>query len=265
VCVIIIFHYFIHQIEGLQGASSIMAEKVDPHLVCAIWETDMDDWWQMHPDWEPHAENLTHTCFRPIPHGAPAALLRRIHRNQFLGDCEKVMTRNIVPHGYGSTIGWFGIGFWAALQAHRPFQINKHYEGFRWGYSPPYSLSDVPPGQNRSWAACPRQDHTCYFLPISNCTVDDVRSTDLYRKTQIRRQIELNSVTKEIYAWLVFYLTRPRQLVRRRMVQLMRDEAPHLPHANSCTWIHVRRGDALTENGVKGKSRSFHGEFTPNS
>ncbi len=75
----------------------------------------------------------------------------------------------------------------------------------------------------------------------------------------------MNSVTKEIYAWLVFYLTRPRQLVRQRMVQLMRDEAPHLPHGNSCTWIHVRRGDALTENGVKGKSRSFHGEFTPTS
>lgn len=255
-------HYNIAVLRG--ASSSIKPEEVIHNLVCALWETDLDDWWQMHPDWEPYAENQTHTCFRPIPHDIPAALLRRIHHNQFLGDCEKVMTRNIVPHGYGSVLGWFGTGFWTALQAHRPFQTNKHWEGFRWGYSPPYNLSDVPLGKNRSWAACPRQDHTCYFLPISNCTVDDVRSTDVYKPGQVREQVGMNTENQELYAWLLFYLTRPRQLVRQHMVHLMRDEAPHLPPGN-CTWIHVRRGDALTENGVAGKSRSFHGEFTSNS
>jgi hypothetical protein len=244
-------------LEVLKGVSSI-----EPHLVCSLWETDMDDWWQVHPDWEPHAENLTHTCFRPIPHEAPAAMLRRIYHNQFLGNCEKVMTRNIVPHGYGSSIGWLGVGFWTALQQHRPFQANKHWEGFRWIYAPPYNLNEVPQGLNRSWAACPRQDHTCYFLPISNCTVDDVRSTDVYNGRITKK---MNSVTREEYAWLLSYLTRPHQKVRQRMVQLMRDEAPHLPPGNSCTWIHVRRGDALTENNQPGKSRRFHGESKSNS
>ena len=133
-------HYNLHLDLDMhhQGASSAMADKVEQQLVCALWETNMDEWWQMHPDWEPHAENLTHTCFRPIPHEAPAALLRLIHHNQFSGNCEKVMTRNILPHGYGSSISWLGIGFWAALQAHRPYQTNKHWEGFRWTYAPPH-------------------------------------------------------------------------------------------------------------------------------
>lgn len=37
----------------------------------------------------------------------------------------------------------------------------------------------------------------------------------------------------------------------------MSDEAPKLPSGN-CTWIHVRRSDALTENNQPGKFRSFH-------
>ncbi|CAB9523393.1 expressed unknown protein [Seminavis robusta] len=214
-------------------------------IKCSPWETDMDPWWQMHPDWEPYNENETHTCFRPIQHEERAAFFREVYQSQYHGmDCSQVRTRHITGVGYAAAVGYMCGGFYSAFRQGYPFQVTKVRESMRWLYAPPL---DPSPGTNRSWAACPSQDNFCYFLPISNCQREWGRSEDSVSRKYARREVRDNPVRGEQYMWLKSYLTRPRQEVRRRLAELIQQEAPVLDPSTPCVWIHVRRTDAMSE------------------
>jgi hypothetical protein len=225
-----------------------LAIKTKPHeeslLKCSPWEIDMDAWWQWHPDWEPHNENETHTCFRPIQHEGKAAFFRKVYETQHHGlDCSQMRTRAIIQVGYAAYIGYVNHGFYSAFRDGRPFQMTKVYDTFRWFMTPPY---DTPAGTNRSWAACPSQDSLCYFLPISSCERQMGRPEDRPARRYKHFESSLDGQVDE-YLWLKSYLARPRQEVRRRLRELIQKEAPVMDPNSPCTWIHVRRGDAMTE------------------
>lgn len=235
----------VNSVAETKQVNSASSQKTpeDPNLVCFPWEEDSDPWWQMHPEWEPHGENATHTCFHPIPNQNRSKFYREIYQNQYHGkDCSQLNTRILVMTGYAATINRLAVGFWQAIQRGHPFQTQRHWEGAQWLYSPRYINVTA---EERSWAACPTQDDRCYFLPITNCV-----STPSYQDTPIRKQIVGQQMrvqkNREQFLWMTSYLTRPKHIVRKHLLDLMKEEAPTLGEG-PCTWIHVRRGDATSE------------------
>jgi hypothetical protein len=83
-----------------------IANALDIHnLVCSRWDTNIDNWWQAHPDWEPHMENETHTCFRQIQDSRRAEFLREVYRNQYHGkECSEMKTRDNIGVGYAAAV-----------------------------------------------------------------------------------------------------------------------------------------------------------------
>lgn len=222
-------------------------DPTQPKLKCALWEEDMDVWWQMHPEWEPHGENETHTCFRPIQNTAKAQWYREIYQNQYHGkrDCTEIRTRNIVGVGYAAYINWVTFGFWSAMKEGYPFDVTHHRDGFRWMYAP-QEEEEAAPEQEKSWADCPYGDHRCFFLPISNCHPPNGHPESRVATTQLKRERDQSPTEQEKFVWMELYLTRPKQIVRKKLMDLMKEEAPVMDDG-PCTWIHVRRGDAMTE------------------
>lgn len=214
-----------------------------PH--CALWdEVNLDLWWQEHPEWEPSRQytNHTHDCFTRIANPYRVALNRRIYINQFHNNCSNLQARLVSQQGFGASLSTLALGLWEALDKSIPFQQSKYWEGFRWLYTPPYN--DTHPELN-SWAACESQDINCYFLPLSNCVAPFSKDELRTRKTLWTRQFLINSTLEEEFVWANEYLMRPNQKVRRRLSRMLATEAPKVP--TPCTWMHVRRADATTE------------------
>lgn len=231
---------------GRQPKAPMRDLEQEEKLKCSPWDADTDTWWQQHPDWEPHLGNATHTCFRPIPNQERAAFYRDIYESQYHNkDCSQIRTRSITGVGYAAAVGYMTSGFWSAYRQGYPFQTTLPFDrnpAFRWMYVPPFNTTD---GQNRSWATCPSQDHECYFLPISNCERQAGRPQDYAHPLYCKKEIRENPMRREQHMWLKTYLTRPRKEVRRRLLQLLEKEAPVVD--TPCTWIHVRRADAMSE------------------
>lgn len=80
-------------------------DTIAPTKHCFPWDKNTDRWWQAHPAWEPHQENETHTCFRPIPNEERAAFLRDVYSNQYHGqDCSHMKTRHNIGVGYAAAV-----------------------------------------------------------------------------------------------------------------------------------------------------------------
>jgi hypothetical protein len=230
-------------------------------LKCAPWEVNIDNWWQNHPDWEPSIENDTHTCLSPIANPKRAEFYRQVHAQQFpelfsedhYYQCSskpgprKIVLRRVADHGFASYFGHtLTESLWSAWRDNRTFQYVHPDQHFRWMYVP----------ENRSsWAWCRSQDHECYFLPISSCDRPPAGSRqELPKKKYLWGDTEPNRTLWEQNIWLSHYIMRPRQELRRHFYEFWKQsDLPLLDE--SCTWIHVRRGDAMTE---KGYERNFY-------
>ncbi|CAB9521314.1 expressed unknown protein [Seminavis robusta] len=239
----------------------LSTDETNQTMKCSPWDVDIDNWWQSHPAWEPSEEdtNDTHTCLRPIQDPRRVSFLERVHEIQFPDniktgctlrrkDPKRMAVRKIWAHGFAATLVYrLNEGFWSAYRENRPFRHTIPEDEFRWPYTPPLD-SD-------SWAACPSQDHECYFLPISNCPrppPDTKEETP--KKKYIYHEIAKNETLKEQMIWLSHYLMRPRQELRRRFYEFWKhSNVPKLE--TPCTWIHARRGDAMTEEGY---DRNFY-------
>ena len=232
---------------SITPSASPTAETVEG-LHCALWdELNLDLWWQEHPEWEPSRQytNSTHDCFTRIANPNRVALNQRIYANQFHNNCSNLQARLVSQQGFGASLNTLVMGLWQALSLKIPFQQSKYWEGFRWIYTPPYN--DTHPELN-SWAACKSQDINCYFLPLSNCVAPFSRAELQTRKTLWLRQFRVNSTLEEEFVWAHEYVMRPNQKVRRRLSHMLATEAPKVP--TPCTWMHVRRSDATTEQSL---------------
>jgi hypothetical protein len=211
-------------------------------LTCSLWEVNIDDWWQEHPDWEISEtyENSTHTCFQPIQDSVKADFFRQIHAVQFQSsNCSDLLQRFEIGVGFGAAMNRLIHGFHFAFRHKRPFQRSKHWHGFKWMYSSHYNSTHP---ETNSWDTCPDQDMFCYFLPISPC--------DYVEKHEDRfpRSIPADVQATSEFRWIQSYFFRPQQHVRQRLHTLLSSlEVLQLELKTPCTAFHVRRTDATTE------------------
>lgn len=225
-------------------------------LLCSPWEINIDDFWQNHPDWEPSLENATHTCFSPIKDPEKAAFLQKLHKQQFPDNpkeaCSKVAVSWFQDFGLGSLyMIIYPNDFFAYYHLGRPFTITNPNPAFRFAYVPSLQQST----EENSWAACPSKDAFCYFLPISSCEVAPGTPHAPTAKQRPKKKLRImwdkknleSAALQQQHQWMSEYLMRPRQETRKHLYELVQNEAPQLPSAPDCAWIHVRRGDAQTE------------------
>lgn len=214
---------------------------------CFSWAHNSDSWWQHHPEWELHQENNSHTCFTKIENATKAKFFRKLSQNQFNNNCTELRTRFVLGTGFAATVGYLLDGFWSAFREGRPFQRSKHRADFKWMYSPEYNFDNV--ANQTSFAACPSQDITCYFLPISSCQNYRVGEEDTPWKRHYVHEVRSNPMFKQEYLWLSQFFQRPQHNIRQHVIVLQQQQ-PHLfePVTDAhCTVLHVRRADATSE------------------
>ena len=251
-------------------------------LVCSPWSVTLDNFWHDHPDWEPSDRytNDTHTCFEPIQNKDRAALFKRVTQIQFPSDPEtnrrcdpQVNNRRnglaIVPieqTGFAASLLFKQRNaFWSAFRQKRTFQQALPHHTFVWHYVPPYIVSTA--NLTSSWPACPTNDMYCYFLPITNCPRHVGPESNVtwlaYKLDPLlvwRGDMKTDPLLQNQLVWLSLFMMRPRQETRRRLYRLSKEEAPiddDKLKATNCTWVHVRRADAMTEG------RSYPRNFYP--
>jgi hypothetical protein len=73
----------------------------------------------------------------------------------------------------------------------------------------------------------------CFFLQLGHCRPSKTQEALVYRgDTSLLQQ-----------AWLLEYVLRPQQWLRRRVYEYLRDQAPSI--TTPCSAIHVRRADVV--------------------
>ncbi|CAB9510571.1 expressed unknown protein [Seminavis robusta] len=198
-------------------------ESANGTSCCGSWDIDADKWWQHSPDFEVSVENSTSFCFSPMQNKEKASFLRRLHEVQWSGNCSTAVNAWQINSGFGASTSWLAYAFLKAHQKGTPFQINAPERDWLYG-----------PTDNSSWAYCDDHDITCYFLPISSCPRQTTRQEREWTKPGRDPQ------TKKEYEWLREYLFRPKQIMRRQLLEMR--ESLNLPQP--CVTIHIRRGDA---------------------
>lgn len=193
---------------------------------CAPWNIQADEWWLHKPDYEVSLENETHFCFAPVSDSEKANFLRRIHRRQWSngGRCDQLETSVETNAGFGASHRWLVLSFFHAHKNDKPFQIE--WNPRRWLYA----------AANRSsWAYCPSEDITCYYLPISPCGRNVTTP-----KHEVARMDRDDNREKLEFLWLQHYMMRPRQQFRRKLYEMKAQLDIKYP----CTTMHIRRGDS---------------------
>ena len=249
------------QINRINHSSPSDATHPQEERYCSPWEVNVDDWWQDHPDWEVSDKhtNDTHTCFRPIVRQERANLLREVHTTQFPNNlqegCKRLATRQIYNVGFGFNMYQaFGKLFYTAFREGRAFRPSiQGNPKFQWLYVPPYDANSL------HWASCQTQDHECYFLPVSSCPRPAGGKDETFKRKYERELFGSgpkkpgNSTLLQHKIWMDNYLMRPRQALRHKFYQFMQDPNNGVPtldgEENQCSWIHVRRADAMSEEG----------------
>ena len=147
------------------------------------------------------------------------------------------------------------------------------YKTFHWHYIPQTNAT-AGSTSTSSWANCPTKDQECYFLPITNCPRPERRRTIhgskkkslqlmeyIGRPSFYRNQAKTNPQLADQRVWLSDYLLRPRHVTRYQVYRMLQEPKPkHMLHtlqhsSYACSWIHVRRGDVMTE---KSYARQFY-------
>lgn len=246
-----------------------MDDEGDENKKCTPWDVNVDDWWQDHPEWDVAEENATHACFRKFTNPDRVEFLKTIHKLQNPDDIEtgcprtgkkelQMAFRHLPNVGFRAAVHrYIHRAFWGAYREGRPFQVGKPKKTERWLYVPPY---DDKGNATNSWAACPTQDLECFFLPVSNCPRPVGGKDAMCKKKYCDHELygmgknKPDPFVKQQNLWLYFYLLRPKQELRRHLYNYMLTaHPPTIP--TPCTWVHVRRSDAMTENGY---DRNFY-------
>jgi hypothetical protein len=228
------------RLEGLE----CIDETVGP--CCAPWHLDTDTWWVHHPEWEVSSENTTHTCYTLLSDENRKQFLRQLYNQQW-GDasntnndnndnCANQVQKTQISSGYAAALMATARSFYAAYQSGKSFQISKGHANATWNFSP----------RNRThWAYCETQDMNCWYLDLSPCPGETGRNdADRGIKPTLPKQ-------RQQFLWLRRYAFRPRQRVRRKVLEFREQHVPadQMKTVSPCAAIHVRRGDIAFGRG----------------
>lgn len=210
-------------------------------IFCAHWSLDMDEWWGHNPVYEIVLQNSTHQCFAPVRDDQKRQLYQDIYRIQFPASCEDSVTKHMTGSGWGVDMSHVVDGL---LWAYRQNVTVLIAAPIPWQYTTGVHGSAPVP-------ACPKRDLSCYFLPLTNCSMLDKSSSG---KTEIVYQYLWKGFTgKEDVSNFLWYGTRAKNWLRDKAVHVA--ESLQLPRNERCTVMHVRRADVV----LHGKfSRRYH-------
>lgn len=195
---------------------------------CMEWEFDMDDFWHDHPGWEWSFMNKSHQCFSLIQDPRKVEYIQKLHSVQWDGNCSLVRGAFQISSGFTASIGTQLKSFYAAFKDGVPYSPSKHWEGAKWLYA-----------WHGNYTVCDTADLKCYFLPITKCQ-SRIGQNDAGK--------HIPSFDKEMLKW---YLTRPKQWLRRQIYEYIFSNFNSTTLPYPCTLFHVRRGDLVHEKGTR--------------
>lgn len=216
---------------------------------CVEWDQDdfdVDKWWSHHPGFVIEHQNTTHQCFQKEANPVKLRFLRRLHRNQFHNKCNAVLPRLLRSSGWGADFNGLGKGLLLALLAKKPMIFVPN------PLKPATMVWQYGANQDGTSATCPSKDIDCYFLPITKCPTNRSHTYDV--------DTSFHEVDGETWPWVYQYLTRGQQWVRRAVVTFVENQRPPFPSNESCTVMHVRRGDVIHQKSMPAskQSRGYH-------
>jgi hypothetical protein len=135
--------------------------------------------------------------------------------------------------GLGADLNNIYDGLLYGLEQSRPFQIRFLDLDSFWHYA-----ALKPDGAK---AVCPTKDFFCFFLPFGRCSASAEIDREPFRAKTLHHG--------DHKQWLMSYVLRPQQWLRRRVYEYMRDRAPTI--RQPCAVMHVRRADIV-----------LHGEYS---
>jgi len=199
---------------------------------CIEWSTNTDSWWSSHPDWLSSTDNSTHTCFRRMSPDQ-AVFVRQLHSLQH--QCTKQGVYSVaISSGYAAALMAVSRSLYAAYNQHQlPMTYRRGHENAQWNFAP---------REESHWAFCSSRDLDCYFLPLSDCNNTEAAKAPRGNKPS-------TSNAKQEFRWLRQYAFRPKHIVRKKLVEYLKEHEVDLKSMDSCTAIHVRRGDIAFGKG----------------
>jgi len=187
---------------------------------CASWLVSVDEWWLHHPEWEITEENDYYYCMRPIAYPDKAKYFREVYDSQwFQPNCSAVETSDQINSGFGASFRHLMHAWWHARKAGVPFQIEENNR--RWLYST---------ANESSWAYCPSEDISCYYLPISPCP-RNASQPGLHLSS---RPNKTDTSEMKLFFWLEEYFKRPKHNYRRQLFEMRQKLNVSYP----CTTMH---------------------------
>ncbi len=238
---------------GLDINSGVFLGGLD--YFCLEWDQQLiniDDWWTHHPEHLADEYNTTHQCFRKVVSQEHLQLLKRFYQNQFQSGCDNPYKRPLRSAGWGSDFNGLTEGLFRALELRKPMLV----------VPPPW----FPRGQGWLYAVladgsgptCRSQDTQCYFLPIinpacmANLSISDLDSTGMDNENY-----GVFHRNDSLFQWSYHYATRGQSWLRREVAIFLETQGPHFPAEESCSVIHVRRGDVILE-ADEAYARGYH-------
>jgi hypothetical protein len=261
------------------SADSLSAFGTSRHdSFCTSWQVLVDDWWTHRPDYEQAYQmtNTTHQCFRPIANPKKVALFSKLYATQFpatstannnsyskhekdssydSSSCSNSYTKLVSNSGWGLDLSHIVDGLLYAVDHGVPVQLVNRGS---WQYAE---------------KVCPAADWSCYFLPLTSCSMDSSStiinmntttsaSTNMNTNRKTWRDADAAMQGKWLYEWrgfarlksvrwLLQYATRSQQWIREKAVTT----AAAVKLQTPCTVIHVRRADVVLHGRW---SRRYH-------
>lgn len=222
---------------------------------CIKWDHDnfdIDEWWTHHPEYVIELQNTTHQCFQREVSPEKSYFFREVYRHQFKTGCDPVFARYLRSSGWGSDFAMLAQGLYFAMEEKKPMMIVPNPQISKkqvWQYA---ALSDG------SKATCPSKNLDCYFLPVSSCKPDP----ELVQQQAYQVNDTFNAAlhSKNTFPWAYQYLTRGQQWIRRAVVNFVEQQKPPFPQNETCTVIHVRRGDVVLQKQMVNprQNRGYH-------
>mmetsp|Transcript_12471 Transcript_12471/g.19225 ORF Transcript_12471/g.19225 Transcript_12471/m.19225 type:complete len:513 (-) Transcript_12471:48-1586(-) len=247
-----------------QHASDYLKKQEDAPPFCVPWSLNTDEWWAHHPEWEVYHEGKETYCFRLYANLEKREFFRQLYNNQFPAKCDsQTLYHPTTNSGWGADLDWIGSGLRHGMATGRPFQLLGKDP---WHYAAPAKTRKQNPGKAKMTAACPEEDLSCYFLPLSHCPKLDKKvferqkqqqkdATTTPNKLALRLdsmiQYTRNDIT-EPGRWYYDYVVRPKGWLRRKVYEML--QSFPLRKKEACTVMHIRRGDTILAEG----QRSYH-------
>lgn len=198
--------------------------------ICVTWETDMDEWWTHHPDWNISKENNTHYCFTPMTNPKKAAFFQKIYDIQFNSECSNVTTKRMWSSGWGADFQNVVDGLQHAYQTGIPMQM--YVKKRAWHYAGK---------KDASRPVCESKDMYCFFLNMTRCKAN---RKQVYEGVFMTEDYQIHEGRGR---WLLEYATRQQTWLRHEVYKFSKNIEIKTP----CAVMHVRRTDIV-----------LHGEYS---